>query len=92
MNSRIQKARELAGLSQAQFAKILKVDRGWVFDLESGEREPTDAEFATFAELFCVNEDWLRGDGTETVCVLGKEFRRLTDRDRNKILEILEAL
>lgn len=92
MNDRIQRARELAGLLQAQLAKILKVDRGWVFDLESGEREPTDAELATLAELFCVSVDYLRGDDTETVRVLGREFKKLTDRDRDKTLEILDAL
>lgn len=49
---KIAEARKAAGLRQHHLAEVLGTGKSYVSMLESGEREPTDAQLRKMAELF----------------------------------------
>ena len=85
---RLTRAREMAGLSLAQAAKLL----GWqrdhgvttLADLESGKREPATSLLNALADLYDVQVEWLRGDDLvlrpETEMLL-RSVENTTDRE-----------
>ncbi len=56
---RIRSSRELAGLSQAQAAKILGLHRPTVSEIEAGRRHIKASELARFADLYGVEISWI---------------------------------
>lgn len=56
---RLRRARELAGLSQAQAAKILGLHRPAISEIESGRRRVAAEEIKALAETYGVNVGWL---------------------------------
>lgn len=62
MTHRLTRARDRAGLSLGQAAKLLDLTRG---ELEDMEAEPTllADDAARFAEVYGVNVEWLMGEG-----------------------------
>lgn len=61
--SRLKDARRMAGLSQAQVANILGLQRPSVSEMEAGNRKVTAEEIAQLAELYDVSASWLLGEG-----------------------------
>jgi transcriptional regulator with XRE-family HTH domain len=58
---RLRIAREQAGLSQGQVARILGLHRPTISEIEAGHRRVTAEETATFARLYEVSVAWLTG-------------------------------
>jgi transcriptional regulator with XRE-family HTH domain len=56
---RLRIAREQAGLSQGQVARILGLHRPTISEIEAGRRRVTAEETATFARLYEVSVAWL---------------------------------
>ncbi|MFG6093934.1 helix-turn-helix transcriptional regulator [Leptothoe sp. ISB3NOV94-8A] len=64
---RIRKAREMAGLSQGQAAKLLGLHRPSITEAEAGNRKVSAEEITKFAELYKVEMSWLLGEGEDQI-------------------------
>ncbi|GET43876.1 helix-turn-helix domain-containing protein [Microseira wollei] len=97
--SRIREARKMAGLSQAQVAKILGIHRPSVSEIEAGNRRVSAQEIAKLAEIFDVSASWLMGEGAEKVDVrdnklqlAARELQKLKPEDLDRLLTILASM
>lgn len=95
--NRIRRAREMAGLSVAQAAKLIGVSRGMVDHIERmNAGEITRAYARRFAELYDVSLEWMLGEvprlDLEAVRHLrGAEKIEMRGRDRDDIAELLAS-
>jgi transcriptional regulator with XRE-family HTH domain len=53
--SRLKLAREIAGLTQNQIAKLLKMNRPTISEIEADRRNVSAQELANFSEIYDVN-------------------------------------
>lgn len=97
--ARIKEARKMAGLSQGQVAKLLKVHRPTISEIEAGNRRVSGEELAQFAELFDVSVAWLVGevpDAVESddprVQLAARELKRLKPESLERLLRLLAAM
>lgn len=60
MNERLKELREGLGLSQAEFAKRLGLQRNSISLVENGKRNLSDRTISDICDSFYINEDWLR--------------------------------
>jgi transcriptional regulator with XRE-family HTH domain len=97
--SRLRAAREMAGLSQAQVAKILGLHRPSVSEIEAGRRRVSGEELAKLAEVYSVDLDWLmNGEPTgassinDRAQLAAREFAKLRPEDLDRVLELLKAI
>lgn len=64
MNERILKIRKENKLTQDAFAEKLKLSKNYVWQMEKGERTPSDRTISDICREFKINEKWLRtGEG-----------------------------
>jgi len=96
---RLKEARIQAGLSQESAAKILKLQRPAISEIESGNRKVSAEEIIQFANLYRVNSSWLllNDDGQEAemdeqLKVAARELSKMSEADRKKLLDILKIL
>lgn len=98
IGGRLRKAREAAGLSQAQVAELIGLHRPTISEIEAGRRRVAAEELAEFADIYEVTVEWLAGRKTEVGHVIGdlelaaRELDKLSDEDREKILSLLSTL
>lgn len=95
--SRLRWAREQAGLSQGQVAKMLGVHRPTISSIESGERAVKAEEIVFFAETYDINTEWiLRGNAAipedETMQMVARKLSKLSAEDLNKVLQVVKTL
>ncbi len=98
--NRLRTARQMAGLSQGQVARMLGMHRPTVSEAEAGRRKVPAEELATFARLYRVSIAWLVGEVTtvdestegKNIILAARELKKLKPEDRRKLLEILSAL
>lgn len=97
--SRLREARKMAGLSQAQVAKILSLHRPSITELESGNRKVSAEEISKLAELYDVSEAWLLGKTTDRLDVqddriqlAARELQKLKPDDLDRLLAILASM
>ena len=96
--SRLRIARERAGLSQHQVAKVLDWHRPTVSEIEAGRRRVAAEEVVTLAELYGVNIPWIVGGGqvSETqddrITVAARELGKLRENDLERVLELIRSL
>jgi transcriptional regulator with XRE-family HTH domain len=97
--NRIREARKMAGLSQAQVAKMLSLHRPSVSEIEAGNRSVSAEEMAKLAEIFDVSVSWLIGEGAEKVDVCdnklqlaARELQKLKPEDLDRLLTILASM
>lgn len=74
MNERIKALRKELGLTQQQFADLMKVKRNTVATYEMGRSIPSDSAIALICEKCNVNENWLRTGN-------GKMFKKVSRND-----------
>lgn len=60
MNERIKQIRQLANMTQLQFAEKIGLSRNYVAMIEIGQREPSDRTISDICRIFDIQEDWLR--------------------------------
>lgn len=64
MNARILQIRKEQKLTQDAFAEKLKLSKNYVWQMEKGERTPSDRTISDICREFKINESWLRtGEG-----------------------------
>lgn len=97
--ARLKHAREHAGLSQGQAAKLLKMHRPTISEIEAGRRRVSAEELDQFAKLYDVELDWLaRGDSSSTkpdkdrLQLAARELSKLKPDDLKRVIELLSAL
>lgn len=99
--NRIREARKMAGLSQAQVAKMLGLHRPSISEIEAGNRNVSAEEMAKFAEIFDVSASWLIGEGTHKdkvdthdskLQLAARELGKLKPEDLDRLLSILASM
>jgi transcriptional regulator with XRE-family HTH domain len=65
LGDKLRTARELAGLSQGQTAKILKMHRPTISEIEAGRRNVKVEELSSFASLYGVEIEWFTDENFE---------------------------
>jgi transcriptional regulator with XRE-family HTH domain len=96
---RLRAAREHAGLSQGQVARLLQLHRPSVSELEAGRRSVSAEELAEFARIYDVSVSWLVGeesDGQEQIDprveLAAREIQKLKPEDLDRLLALLSTL
>ena len=99
VGARIREARKLAGLSQGQIAKLMKMHRPTVSEIEAGNRRVSAGELSKFAALCKVGIAFLTGDAPETLSsddpklqLAARELQKLKPQQVDQLLRVLAAL
>ncbi len=97
--ARLRLAREQAGLSQAQVAKMLNLHRPSISEAEAGRRKVSTEELVELARIYGVSVSWLAGAETEGANLVqdriefaARELAKLKQEDLDRLLELLSAL
>lgn len=94
--SRIRLARERAGLSQGQVAKMLQMHRPTISEIEAGRRSVSAEELTEFAKIYAVTVNWLTSQpqdpSTDRVELAARELSKLKPRDVDRLMDLLTSL
>ena len=96
--SRLRSAREMAGLSQAQVAKLLGLHRPSVSEMEAGRRRVSADELARLSEIYSVDLEWLAGSESTSdeddgrIRFAARQLAKLKEDDLDKVMRLLNAL
>lgn len=94
--ARLRAAREQAGLSQGQVARMLEYQRPTISEIEAGRRKTSAEEIVRFAELYDVSPDWLLHDkpamADPKVELAARELSKLKSEDLDTVLKLLRTL
>jgi transcriptional regulator with XRE-family HTH domain len=90
-------ARDQAGLTQGQVAKLLDVHRPTVSEIEAGRRKVTAEELAVFAKTYGVSVAWLASGSEDEgvddrVMLAARELSALKPDDLDKVMRFLGTL
>jgi transcriptional regulator with XRE-family HTH domain len=96
---RLREARQLAGLSQGQVAKMLDMHRPSVTAIEAATRRVSAEELSRFAEIYDVSLAYLTGEVPDTVGLddprlqlAARELGKLPPESLDQLLKALAAL
>lgn len=98
IGDRLRTARELAGLSQAQVAKMLSLHRPSVSEMEAGRRKVSAEELAKLAGIYDVNLSWLVGAEpdeaveSDKVRLAARELAKLKPEDYKRMMHLLRLM
>lgn len=98
ISDRLRMAREQAGISQGQVAKMFGMHRPTISEIEAGRRRVTAEELAEFARTYEVSVTWLMGtEGTDDeiddrVRLAARELAKLKSKDLDKVLRLLSTM
>jgi transcriptional regulator with XRE-family HTH domain len=99
LHERLRAARENAGLSQGQVAKLMGMHRPSVSELEAGNRKVSAEELARFAELYDVKAGWLLGEvgiGVDSVDprlqLAARELGKLKPEALDRLMGLIVAM
>jgi transcriptional regulator with XRE-family HTH domain len=94
LGERLRQARDAAGLSQAQVARLLGIHRPAVTDIESETRKVTAGELTQMSELYKVSLEWLTGSesANKRVKMAARKLEALKDQDLETALRIIDSL
>ena len=97
--ARLRAAREAAGLSQGQVAKIMNMHRPTISEMEAGNRRITADELARLADLYDAKVAWLLGEAPDRIesddpklQLAARELGKLKPDDLNRLLKLIAAL
>ena len=97
--ARLRSAREAAGLSQGQVAKMLGLHRPSVSELEAGRRRVSAEELMRFAEIYAVSVNWLTGSDwsekesvEDRILIAARELSKMKHEDLDRLLSTLRML
>ena len=98
IGDRLRTARQLAGLSQSQVAKMLSLHRPSVSEMEAGRRKVSAEELAKLAEIYDVNLSWLAGVDpdeeveSDKVRLAARELAKLKPEDYKRMMHLLRLM
>lgn len=97
--ARLRAAREAAGLSQGQVAKLMNMHRPTISEMEAGNRRITADELAKLADLYDTKLSWLLGDAPERAAtddpklqLAARELSKLKPDDLDRLLKLIAAM
>lgn len=97
--ARLRLAREQAGLSQGQVAKMLGLHRPSVSELEAGRRKVSAEELAKLSDIYGVSVNWIASaessvDGLKEIKleIAARELAKLKPDDLDRLLRLITAL
>jgi len=95
---RLRLAREQAGLSQAQVARILGKHRPTISEIEAGRRRVSAEEICAFAAVYEVSTIWLleleneSSDQDDRIQLAARELAKLRSEDLDRVLHLLGSM
>ncbi len=93
---RLKAAREQAGLSQGQVARMLNIHKPTISEIEAGRRNVTSEETVKFADIYDVNASWLIDKEAEEqdpkVLMEARQLSKLREEDLNSVIKLLNSL
>jgi transcriptional regulator with XRE-family HTH domain len=93
---RLRSAREHAGLSQGQVAKLLGFQRPTISEVEAGGRLVSAEELTKFCEIYGVSISWVTTAQPEIVDpkveIPARELAKLKGADLDKVMSLLKML
>lgn len=95
--ARLRAARERAGLSQGQIAKLLALHRPSVSEIEAGRRGVSAEELVKFADTYGVSVAWLTNTDApdanrDRLELAARELSKLKKKDLDRLLDLLTSL
>jgi len=96
--SRLREAREAAGLSQGQVAKLLGHHRPTITEIEAGRRKVSGEELTQFASLYSVSVEWLTSSQSQTdvtedrILFAARELSKMKDQDLDRLMGLLKMI
>jgi transcriptional regulator with XRE-family HTH domain len=91
-------AREQAGLSQGQVARLLKMHRPTISEIEAGRRRVSAEELAQFARTYEVSTAWLTNtedsndEIDDRIKLAARDLANLKPADLDKVLRLLSTI
>jgi transcriptional regulator with XRE-family HTH domain len=99
IGQRLRWAREQAGLSQGQVARMLDYHRPTISQIEAGQRVVRPDELARFAEIYDVKEEWIiKGDSIlgepndAKIALAARELQKLRKDDLDAVLRLIKVM
>lgn len=95
LSTRLRQAREAAGLSQSQAARLLGMHRPTLSNIEAGERKVSAGELKEFAEVYKVSTEWLLDEPMESnsqIKLAARKLSGLRDKDLETVMRIVDSL
>jgi transcriptional regulator with XRE-family HTH domain len=97
--ARLRAAREAAGLSQGQVAKLMGMHRPTISEMEAGNRKVSAEELARLADLYDTKMTWLLGEAPDQISaddprlqLAARELGKLKPDDLERLLKLIAAL
>jgi transcriptional regulator with XRE-family HTH domain len=96
--TRLRAAREQAGLSQGQAARLLEMHRPTITEIEAGRRRVQAEELSRFAKLYKVTVSWLTEESPDEDAVdprvelAARELSKLKQDDLDRVLKLLSSM
>ncbi len=97
--TRLRIAREQAGLTQQQVAKLLRLQRPSVSEMEAGRRTVSFEELSKLAKTYGVSVSWLACEGVDEgdaakdkIELAARELSKLKPEDVKRLLRLLSTL
>jgi transcriptional regulator with XRE-family HTH domain len=94
IGQRLRQAREAAGLSQGQVAKLMGLHRPAVTEIETEARKVTAGELSRFADLYHISIDWLAGkkpEANDKVKLAARKLQGLREADFETVMRIVDS-
>jgi len=98
LSARLRAAREQAGLSQGQVAKLLSYQRPTISEIEAARRKVSAEELGKFADMYGVTTEWLLGRKSAeetlppTLLLAARDLGSLKGEDLGKVIEFLQTI
>ncbi len=96
---RLREARKLAGLSQGHVAKMIRLHRPSISEIEAGNRRVSADELASLARIYDISVAWLLGETPELIDaedprleLAARELTKLKPDDLDRLLKLLAAM
>lgn len=94
---RLKIAREQAGISQGQVAKLIGFHRPTISEIEAGRRKVSTDELRLFSEIYDVSIEWLMeenntNDIDERIQLAARGLADLKEEDLEKVLKLLSSI
>jgi transcriptional regulator with XRE-family HTH domain len=95
--ARLRQAREAAGLSQGQVAKLLGIHRPTLSEIEAGRRKVTAQELNEFANCYAVSLHWLANGESDPqanspLLLAARELSKMSEKDLERLTSLLRML
>src|SRR5262249_13358334 len=97
--TKLRMAREAAGLTQAQVAKMLQVHRPTISEIEAGRRRVPAAELTKLADIYGVSIEWITSERTsqsdptdDRIMLAARQLSRMNDKDLDRLMTLIRML